>query len=319
MAIARTRAGSEVAVPDLLACLPDRQERERIVKALLASSAPTTTTYVLQELSDRDSLARRFVDAELSDWTKFKAFVGKLQAMGGGAAEYGDNLVKAYARGIEHPFRYRPEDLNHILQVRASNSPPQEGEKQALMIVPRSDWNGAFNNLAKGVTDLRAQGYRVVLYEAATETEVVDALKSNNRYGSSDLIIVAAHGSPRAMSFGGVDPGKDYEADESKLIDLSDRTELLQEEVRMALKDGGRVVLESCSTGAPTPDGANLVRFFREIFPQAAEMSISGPVQPTMLNGLIFDSQGNFVKPDSGWVEQLHVRADDAWTLWRQA
>lgn len=90
---------------------------------------------------------------------------------------------------MRHPYRFFKEDLEKVL-----NAPNEEGDI-ALIILPRSDHNGAFaNTTAKERFSDIIQRYRTFAYEVDNEQEIVDRMKEVGKYGKISFLMLCGHG-----------------------------------------------------------------------------------------------------------------------------
>jgi len=297
--------GDTAATERLLSQRDDRQVRQEVFEALALSSAPDALSAVVSALGEVKSAHRQTILLTLQTPDLRDDFIARLRNSADlNHQAYAETLVRAVALDIHSPFRYTPRALEHIIAARTSAAPPAPGVRQALLVAAAADYNGALSASAGAVEALIDRGFRVVLFETSSDTGVLEALQSHARYGQSDVIIFEAHGNPDAIEFGESDAAAGRDAQ----LDLSDRERLLKPGVGSALKEGGRVILNSCGTGAGGVNAPNLVNLMREVFPHAAPGGITGPTTPSISSGLEFDETGMPVKPE-GWEEYLFVRS----------
>jgi len=310
---ALVRSGDEDAVSELMSTPCERFQRGNDAVALAKSPAIGALEATYTALSKGDSPSQRALAHEFgSHPVEYTRFISNLAASGEPKlTAWADDLIRAKTLGIEYPLRFRPQDLHHIIETRRSDAPATEGEPQALVVLPRSDHNRAFYGVAQVIESLRERGYRVVLHEASNEDDVAAALRSQNRYGPSDFIILGAHGTKEMMSFGGADPARGIIDDERLALDLSDRAQFKNDEIRGALKEGGHVMLLSCSTGEGGERAKNMANMMREIFPHAAEDGISAPPIPVRAGSpLEFDKDGKPVQLKEPWIRFYLIEAE---------
>lgn len=135
---------------------------------------------------------------------------------------------------ISHWSRYN-KDIVEKMKDPVLNAP------MAFISLPGHDHNGAFE--AKGVDKVIGK-YDLRLAEPYKETELYDTLAKEND-DSIDCLVFGGHGSAKSFSLSEGIP------DEGSKIDISD------DEIKMYLKkvkDRGRIILLSCSTGQKLAD-----------------------------------------------------------------
>jgi hypothetical protein len=128
-----------------------------------------------------------------------------------------------------------------VLKAMSENEDKRIKEKPlAVLIYNKSDHNGAFYYDYKVISQLSNE-YDVRIIEAATDREFETwSLIMKQKYDKADLVVIAGHGSPTSIRFGG-GSGPEYSldlTDEGSFIALSE-----------LLKEGGQIVLFACSTG----------------------------------------------------------------------
>lgn len=238
-------------------------------------------------------------------------------------------IVRSRRLGLELIDRFDPETRAEILRNREAAKP--DGRPLAVLVYPKTDYNGAFTGHSAHVRALMKAGYRVMLYEAGSVQEATDALHDAAALGTkrqqrAALIFLAGHGTGTSMDFGFGSP-EDRHRDMRLASDdprstrrkgermgarlgspylLTAHVDVLKENLdSRVLADGGQVVLISCSTGAgrkwerpadPTHRDArvpnNIANLMREVFPHAAARGIWSPTVPTNLQQLLFDERG---------------------------
>ena len=180
--------------------------------------------------------------------------------------------------------------LQELVRNRSANKP--DGRPLAVILYPKSDWNGSFayNDYVDALIE---QGYRVMYYEAESDEQVIQFLKGATQEQQADLIVLGGHGEQGGMQF-----GKDNS--EKAQLDLNNGKKLAGSGVRSALKEGGTVALYGCSTGKGREKEDNMVNFLRRVFPQAAPKGIWAPIVPTGAIRLIFDENHRVIKVEYG-------------------
>ena len=161
-------------------------------------------------------------------------------------------LTKAHTLGIRLPFRFTPEQLQHILTnnerllrgLPFSSSRPVTG-----LVIATEDWNGAFNTIGDEL-ELVFRHTEVYASDVSNDTQALTFL---NRVGIDrkglDLIIIAGHGSRGMLSFSESDPRLTQVNQSTKTLDISDR-EKIARYLQPAVKPGSTCLLLSCSVGS---------------------------------------------------------------------
>lgn len=186
-------------------------------------------------------------------------------------AEISYDFERAAAVGISVPLRWSSETLNELIKNREATT--FDGRKIATLVYPVADYNGAFTQHDGLVRSLIDQGYCVMYYEAASESEVVDALysascrKEESESKPAAIIILSGHAHFNSMSYG-------KSKEESASIDLTDREELMARSMGQTLEVGGQVILIACEAGEGGAKKDNLANMMRRIFSHAKEKGI---------------------------------------------
>jgi flagellar motility protein MotE (MotC chaperone) len=184
--------------------------------------------------------------------------------------------------GIAAITRFMPEDLKEVVQNRITNA--DDGRPLAVIIGTEDDGSGYFSSDTDIHHQLIEAGFRVMYYEAATDTDLMVSLENATKDGANParLIIISGHGSQTGISMGS-DGGEEGD------IDFSDYSQFTG--INDFLETGGTVILNSCSTGEGMEKEANMANMFGQLFPGAAH--VFAPTVPAGL-GLII-SPGNYV------------------------
>lgn len=284
---------------------------ELLVDALIEADSPRTRQAALELIFDDydswDEDAAMIVGRALDTPDKILEFAGNVESCAdradslGGTQElrdYASALRKCPELGIESPLRLNHLTLIEAVRNRLGHSADSDKRPLALVVFPRNDDNLAFYRVSDALSELIIHGYRLMYFEAGSEKDVINALKTGTSLNGQErarpakLIILGAHGFKKGMSFGAEDPQYVGISDESRFIDIGDESELLEAGISRALLPGGKVVTHSCSTGAgrdEQPDNANISNMFRRIFPQAAPGGIISPIAPASFKELEFD------------------------------
>lgn len=193
---------------------------------------------------------------------------------------------------IEFAHRMRPlAVLDEIIDNRRTPRSIDDRRPTALLVYNKDDHNGAFS--VDNVSQL-CDHYRVLYYEAATDTDVQAALEEVSAQGErAELFVMAGHGTREQTAMGAPDPARaETLDDEVAYVDLGDQASL-QPSLRAAILPDAQVVIESCSTGEGRGAEANLANMFAEILPSA---TVYAPIQPTN-NRIRVDDRGRFADP----------------------
>lgn len=230
-------------------------------------------------------------------------------------------IARSRKLGLEHIERFAP-DLREMLMSNRENDRPDK-RPLAVLVYPKSDYNGAFGVHSRHVRDMVNAGYRVILHEASTAGEAVEALKSATRRQSASLVVLSGHGTQSSIRFGhdslesrhrdiflsAGDPRG--EAARSKALSTLDTAHLTTSQVKLLreavpsgiLRNDGHLVLISCSVGSGrewkkpadmTRPGAdvpnNITNLMAELFPHPDKTKrIWSSTVDTNLKSLRFD------------------------------
>lgn len=184
-------------------------------------------------------------------------------------------ISKSAALGIDFPLRYSKTALEEI----CSNLSNQvaDGRPLAVMIYPKSDYNGAFtySDTRNFVDDLIAHGYRVIVKEAASDEEAILGLRAATVDASNpkakeqaQLIVWVGHGTENSIHLGNLGN------DDSYKLDNSDADLMVRLNAAECLRVGGQMLNISCSNGHGRESNSNMGSFMRAQFPQAMEKGI---------------------------------------------
>lgn len=207
-------------------------------------------------------------------------------------AAYASALTGASAGCLENPFRFSPELLMAI-----RNQPKNDPRPRGVIILARTDYNGAFYDLSPELERLTTF-YHIDLFEAGSDAEMLANLR--NSVGSTkglppaELIIIGGHGSETGVLLGDPDAEGLVSSKDAEL-DISDYKKLKAERFGSCLKPGGKLVLLSCSTGSGGTKAVNLVNALAALMPPGAE--VIGPREPYFNANLtlVVSSEGKLV------------------------
>jgi hypothetical protein len=203
-----------------------------------------------------------------------------------------NDYIVTRSLNIEFSQRIAPPVLDEIIANRLSLTP--DGRPLAIVVNAKGDHNGAFYLGANMYTEMQQAGYRILYFEAETDTELAEVLKLGTQLGTAkeqkaQLLIFGGHGTPTSLHLErhwGDHPGK------HGIIDFSDKEFFEKTGLKATLKDGGYVVLDSCSNGAGEEQGDNMANFVRKIFPQAKAKGIWSATESYGPIWLHFDKNG---------------------------
>lgn len=188
---------------------------------------------------------------------------------------------------ILHPARLGTfEFAKEVIRNRQTAKP--DNRPLAIVVYPRVDGSGAFG---QGRLYQLMKNYRVLYYEAASDEQLIAAIKRSTIEQQADVLILGGHGTAEKIALG-ASPRSKTATDESLFVDLSDASKFKHAECQRWLNRNCKIVLESCSTGA-TNARENIAEFFGGLFPQA---EIFAPMNDTD-NFLRFDQKGHLLGP----------------------
>ncbi len=213
--------------------------------------------------------------------------------------EYGKAIVSAVTDlGIQNPFRCPPEFL--INAVKERTSPRVDGRPLAVVVMSRADGNQFMEGNRESLAGLQKAGYRVMFYEAGTDTQLVDSLHAGTAQGQkADVIIMMGHGSRTAMALGGDDPRTSGQGVTNDAMTLTIQDERLLAGAGSTLKAGGTIVMVSCSLGEGGKGSDNMANMLRRAFPDAGQGRIFTATDPTRGPRIDFD-------PKTGEITNVH-------------
>ncbi|MBU0671890.1 MAG: hypothetical protein KJ732_02550 [Candidatus Margulisbacteria bacterium] len=244
----------------------------------------TESAYFLLGIEEHnDEVVQRALSQSQNVFEQFEQIQGRIDQS---HDRWGRDLEEL---GITSRLPVHFEDNSRIAELisnRRDLSP--DGRPLAVVIGPRQDGNGAFNNTH--VSNLMNRGYRVVYYEASCETDLYNAIRETGERQQISLLMVGGHGVSGAISFGAIDPASDDPADESLILDISDEPELLA--LRQYLADDSVIVSESCSTGQDGQVGDNASNMLARVFSQS---TVYSPAAPAPVPQLLFNDNNEVI------------------------
>lgn len=200
--------------------------------------------------------------------------------------------------GIEYPERLPREHLNELIQNRLNLTP--DGRPLAIVVWPKGDHNGAFYGGKNEFQELIAAGYRVLYFEAESDTQFMEALFTGTRLGTSfeqraDLLIVGGHGSRERLW---LERDNHPLPDGRGTIDFSDEKRFKAIGLGATLAPGGQIVLDSCSNGEGRAEMDNMANFMRRVFPHAKAQGIWSATVSYRVEHFTFDKNGRLINVD---------------------
>lgn len=198
------------------------------------------------------------------------------------------------------PSRFAMDDLEQLVMNRlnAKYADYHDPRPLAVVIYPKSDWNGAFSWFTgfykmirshscyrkiggKLVSSMKSESssgryvdntlpglmkfYRVLYYEAKNERELVAYFKQATQRRKASLVIFGGHGNQNVLALGAADPALSPVKSEKFYLDISDRQDL--KGLSKRLVKGAHIVLHSCSNAAGGPGAHNMVNMMVDVFP----------------------------------------------------
>ena len=217
---------------------------------------------------------------------------------------------EAKSKGIEAPFRFPPSLLRTLLDGAEWRDAPPDAPR-ALILLPRSDHNGAYSLGWHSWKQLLDRGYAVWLVDVATDEDASRVHRRAAELGGADLIVYSGHGCPGFLAMSG--DSANLISKRAALLDLTDEATLAAPAERPALRPGGAVILDSCKTGHGRGARANLANMMGRAYPQASR--VFAAVEATRIDRLLFDSRdrvsGIRYFGDSGYELVGAARPDD--------
>ena len=208
-------------------------------------------------------------------------------AMGLSLTEKAARLLQLYARsaplGVEFPSRFTAEVREKLLTEL--EHPTTNNQRLAVLIYPKSDWNGAFAADSGMIGALIDNGYRVLYREAGDVAEAKRALSMSVNGVKADIVVLGGHGTAKSLNLGR------EELTPSKMGELFDESTL------NGIKPGGLLVFLSCSVGAGKIDADNLVNAARRHIPPSLLPigRVVGPTADATFASWVFDGAGTAV------------------------
>ncbi len=186
---------------------------------------------------------------------------------------------------INWPGRFGTRAMLEEILTNRENPERTDGRPLAVLVESASDYNGAMYHTRY---DALTKNTRVMYYEAASDRELVSAVRQATTKQPASLLLISGHGTQKTLEL-----EESFFRFDRALLDTSDEEMLDQARLPALLKAGGSIVLQSCTTGEGKQSGNNLARMFGRLFPQA---HVYAPTVVTN-NWLQWSDDGHFVGP----------------------
>ncbi len=192
-----------------------------------------------------------------------------------------EEIVSVYDKFNVEYFRRYPPGI--ILRMPDMIENGISGEKTALLIIAKSDWNDAFYQDKDLYAKLIKIDYSIMVFETYGDDEAFQFMEEfAKKYEPVSLLILAGHGKPSSISLSNV-LGHDMSS-----IDVYDETELESLGKINLVKKDGVVTLFSCSTGASDNSIAALIS-------DKLNATVYAPTVPTSPTKWIIDEDSETV------------------------
>lgn len=188
-------------------------------------------------------------------------------------------LIDCKEQNFSTPFRFHPVRLQRLLNE--NKKPTQDPQKLALVVLPASDWNGAFDDI-NPIIQLQSRGYAVRLCIAGTDEEAakfIEQVKKDQR--APDVLVIGGHGSPDTLQLG-------ISGGDASNLDLTDADILGR--INASVKPETIMVLHACSTAQKLPgQSQNLFGEVRHQLKTLKENKVFGATETAYGYTFIFD------------------------------
>jgi hypothetical protein len=197
---------------------------------------------------------------------------------------------------MEFPARVAPQHLWEIIKNRQDIRP--DGRPLAVVVTTKGDHNGAFYIGANMYDEMIKAGYRIVYFEAESDTQFIDCLKKGtglktDQEQRADIIMIGGHGAQNLLV---LERGWPSLPDRHGYIDFGDAQMFKDAGISDCLKKGGQVVLDSCSNGEGRASEDNVANFMRRVFPHAKKEGIWSATESYGPIKLFFDHNNELIK-----------------------
>lgn len=269
---------------------PDRETIQHMEQMILDSLNPETSKWQRQraelELARQDPGAKKLLPIA---WRALESLPAEAPAWKREALEL---FIMTRQLNIEFANRMPLDMIREICQNRINQVP--DGRPLAISICTKGDHNGAFYLGDNMYPEMKEAGYRILYFEAESDTQFIEALFTGTMLGTSreqkaNLIIIGGHGSRTSLVF---ERGWGDQPDNHGEIDFSDQKRFEELGIKNTLAAGGQIVLDSCSNGSGRAEMDNIANLMRRVFPHAKKEGIWSATESYGPISLKFDKNG---------------------------
>jgi hypothetical protein len=204
------------------------------------------------------------------------------------------------------------EKLTSILGQEYFADIKEDTRPLCVVVNPASyaDHNGAFlsrvdHRIELDEIDLLTCHYWVLYFEASDEAEltrdIISSLERMNR--TIDVLVLGGHGNPKGILLG---QGNSLLREKAGTLGIED--EHIIKRLGALVTDGGRIILESCSTAGGAAEEDNIARVIHRNAPQA---HLYAP-KSAAARQAIFDADGKLVDINYIYARKVHFSPDGA-------
>ena len=207
-----------------------------------------------------------------------------------------EHYTSALQLGMHHPLRMPLSLLSTMIEERKTIN-EIDTRPRAVLIMPRSDHNGAFYFHPQGIETL-FKNYKVMVFEVGDDRGMQTALQAAAAKAPIDFLSLGGHGAYNMLSFGSSDPRLHDVSNGPQVLDLKDEMHLGKSLKQIMAKDS-LVFLQSCSVGygenipGMSNNIANSVRRILGPDPSAI-LSGTAPLEASSIH-YIFDKDGRIL------------------------
>ena len=182
------------------------------------------------------------------------------------------------------------EVANEIIKNRTSDD-PEDKRPVAVLLMAKSDHNDAFMKYCRGNLEDLVKRYRVIYYEVDSSEAFTRKFVEASSL-SPAMVIVGAHGNPKAMLMGNPSLTRKILMGRKSYFGISDAKLLSPAAAALA---GAYLLLDSCSTAEGGESARNLANAFADALPQTT-------IQAMAKSGGVFrqryDEESGLVDPE---------------------
>jgi hypothetical protein len=157
-----------------------------------------------------------------------------------------EHYTSALQLGMHHPLRMPLSLLSTMIEERKTIN-EIDTRPRAVLIMPRSDHNGAFYFHPQGIETL-FKNYKVMVFEIGDDRGMQTTLQAAAAKAPIDFLSLGGHGAYNMLSFGSSDPRLHDVSKGPQVLDLKDEMRLGKSLKQIMAKDS-LVFLQSCSVG----------------------------------------------------------------------